>query len=55
MNRRLKIGIDVHSTNYSLCAMKPVVGEENRIFATLKVTLDYKYDIQGGLSGIFLI
>ena len=42
MNRILKIGMDVHSTNYTLCAMEPVIGEENRVFATIKVTPDYK-------------
>ena len=42
MYRILKIGMDVHSTNYTLCAMEPVIGEEDRIFATVKVTPDYK-------------
>ena len=42
MYRILKIGMDVHSTNYTLCAMEPVIGEEDRIFATIKVTPDYK-------------
>ena len=42
MYRILKIGMDVHSTNYTLCAMEPVIGEEDRVFATVKVTPDYK-------------
>ena len=42
MYRILKIGMDVHSKNYTLCAMEPVIGEEDRIFATIKVTPDYK-------------
>ena len=42
MNRILKIGMDVHSTNYTLCAMEPVIGAEDRIFANIKVTQDYK-------------
>ena len=42
MNRILKIGMDVHSTNYTLCAMEPVIGAEDRIFANIKVTPDYK-------------
>ena len=42
MYRILKIGMDVHSTNYTLCAMEPVIGEEDRIYATIKVTPDYK-------------
>lgn len=33
MNRILKIGMDVHSTSYTLCAMEPVLGGEDRIFA----------------------
>ncbi len=42
MYRILKIGMDVHSTNYTLCAMEPVIGEEDRIFATVMVAPDYK-------------
>ena len=42
MKRILKIGMDVHTTNYTLCAMEPVIGEDDRIFATIKVTPDYK-------------
>ena len=42
MYRILKIGMDVHSKNYTLCAMEPVIGEEDRIFATIQVTADYK-------------
>ena len=36
MNRILKIGMDVHSTSYTLCAMEPVLGGEDRIFGELK-------------------
>ena len=42
MKRILRIGMDVHSTNYTLCAMEPVLGEEDRIFANIEVTPDYK-------------
>ena len=42
MKRILKIGMDVHSTNYTLCAMEPVIGAEDRVFANVKVTPDYK-------------
>ena len=42
MKRILKIGMDVHTTNYTLCAMEPVIGEEDRVFTTIKVTTDYK-------------
>lgn len=34
--------MDVHTTNYTLCAMEPIIGEDDRVFATIKVTLDYK-------------
>ncbi len=34
--------MDVHSRNYTLCAMEPVIGAEDRIFANIKVTPDYK-------------
>ena len=43
MNRIIRIGMDVHSTNYTLCAMEPVIGGEDRIFATIEVAPDYKY------------
>ena len=42
MKRILKIEMDVHTTNYTLCAMEPMIGEEGRVFATIKVTPDYK-------------
>ena len=30
MKRILKIGMDVHTTNYTLCAMEPIIGEDDR-------------------------
>lgn len=42
MYRIIKIGMDVHSKNYTLCAMEPVIGEEERVFATIQVTADHK-------------
>ena len=42
MKRILKIGMDVHSTNYTLCAMEPVIGAEDRVFANIQVTPDSK-------------
>ena len=42
MNRILKIGMDVHSTNYTLCAMEPVFGADDRIYANIQVAPDYK-------------
>ena len=42
MYRILKIGMDVHSKNYTLCAMEPTIGAENRIYANVQVEPDYK-------------
>ena len=42
MNRIIKIGMDVHSTNYTLCAMEPTIGTEDRIFGEIQVSPDYK-------------
>ena len=42
MKRIIRIGMDVHSTNYTLCAMEPVLWGEDRIFANIQVTPDYK-------------
>ena len=42
MNRILKIGMDVHSTNYTLCAMEPTIGAEDRVYGNIQVEPDYK-------------
>lgn len=42
MYRIIKIGLDVHSKSYTICAMEPVIGEEDRIFATIRVEANYK-------------
>lgn len=42
MNRIIKIGMDVHSKNYTLCAMEPTIGAEDRIFGEVQVVPDYK-------------
>ena len=42
MNRIIKIDMDVHSKNYTLCAMEPIIGAEDRIFGEVQVALDYK-------------
>ena len=46
MSRIIKIGMDVHSTNYTICAMEPVIGADDRVFATIQVTPDYKNILQ---------
>lgn len=35
MKRILRMGMDVHSTNYTLCVMESVIGEDDRIFANI--------------------
>ena len=42
MNRIIKIAMDVHSTNYTLCAMEPTIGVEDRILGEAQVAPDYK-------------
>ena len=42
MNRIIKIGMDVHSTNYTLCAMEPVLGADDRVYGEIQVEPDYK-------------
>lgn len=42
MYRILKIGMDVHTTNYTLCAIEPQIGEEDKILLSAKVDPDYK-------------
>lgn len=42
MYRIIKIGMDVHSTNYTLCAMEPTIGAEDRIFGEVQIAPDYK-------------
>ena len=42
MNRIIKIGMDVHSTNFTLCAMEPTIGSEDRVYGELQVAPDYR-------------
>ena len=34
--------MDVHSTKYTLCAMEPIIGSEDRIFGELQTAPGYK-------------
>ncbi len=34
--------MDVHTINYTLCAMRPIISENDRVFAMIKVTSAYK-------------
>jgi len=34
--------MDVHSTNYTLCAMEPTIGSEDRVFGEIQVAPDYR-------------
>lgn len=40
MKRILRIGMDVHSTNYTLCAIEPRFDGDDIIYANVKVTPD---------------
>ena len=42
MYRIIKIGMDVHSKNYTLCAMESTIGAEDRIFGEVQVVPDSK-------------
>ena len=42
MKRIIKIGMDVHSTNYTLCALECVFGEDDRLLGEIQVGPDYK-------------
>ena len=42
MKRIIKIGMDVHSTNYTLCAMECLFEEDDRILMEVQVAPDYK-------------
>lgn len=43
MLRIIKIGLDVHSTTYSICVVEPRIGEKDNILAATTVPADYKY------------
>ena len=36
MYRIIKIGMDVHSKNYTVCTMEPTIGAEDRIFGEVQ-------------------
>ena len=42
MKRIIKIGMDVHSTNFTLCALECLFEEDDRILMELQVSPDYK-------------
>ena len=42
MYRILKIGMDVHTTNFTLYALESKFGEEDQILANITVGLDHK-------------
>jgi transposase len=42
MYRILKIGMDVHTTNFTLCALESKFGEEDRVLANITVGPDHK-------------
>ena len=42
MNRIIKIGMDVHSKTFTLCALEPNILGDNHIFGIVKVPADYR-------------
>lgn len=42
MKRILYIGMDVHTSNFTFCALEPVLGGEDKIFGITKCNADYK-------------
>lgn len=42
---RIIIGMDVYCTDYILCAVEPVIDAEDRVFAQIKATRGYNFDI----------
>ena len=42
MKRIIKIGMDVHSTNYTLCALESRFGERDHVLAEVQVAPEYK-------------
>ena len=45
MLRIIKIGMDVHSKTYTLCALEPKIGKEDVLLASIEIPADYKYII----------
>ena len=43
MRRILKIGMDVHTQNYTLCAVEPILGQEENILAQLQVAPSHTF------------
>lgn len=46
MNSIIFIGMDVHSTNFTFCALEPAFGKEDKIFGVVKTTPDYRQVIK---------
>lgn len=42
MNRIIFIGMDVHTTNFTLCALEVEIGGEDRVITNIKVDPDYR-------------
>ena len=43
MHRILKIGMDVHTKNYTLCAVEPILGQEENILAQIQVAPSHTF------------
>ena len=42
INRIIKIGLDVYSTYFTICAIEPIIGKDDRVLASVQVQPDYK-------------
>ena len=42
MKRIIYIGMDVHSTSFTLCALEVRIGDDDRVIANIKVEADYR-------------
>ena len=45
-NSIIYIGLDVHSTNFTFCALEPAFGKEDKIFGVVKTAPDHKQVIK---------
>ena len=37
MNRIIKIGLDVHTTNYTICIEEPLIGGEKNVYVQTQI------------------
>ena len=42
MYRILKIGLDVHSTNYTICILESLLGQNDKVWLNTQIEPDYR-------------